>query len=106
MAGRPLTKAKRFADWEDRLWGMLAELSDLMPRAASRQREDDPDFWRAAFRLLERATIAAAILRFELEDRAGLDAEALQAKRERARGLWGDETGDAATVENAHGATA
>ncbi|MFZ5829355.1 MAG: hypothetical protein ACOY3P_04675 [Planctomycetota bacterium] len=88
MAGQPVTKAKRFGEWEDRLWAMLIELADLMPR---RDRGPKPsegiDFWFETIGHLEWATIAASVLRYQLEDKAGLDAESLQAERERGRGL-------------------
>ena len=107
MAGRPLTRARKFAEWEDRLWQLKEGLWEMKPpsRPISQQREDAPDLWGGMVALLEYTMDTASELRFQLEDKAGLDAEALQAERERARGLWDDEAADGAsdeaTAENA-----
>lgn len=107
MAGRPLTRARKFGGWEDRLWGLLVELSYLMPPSslAKQRPEGRPNYWVDTFRLLERATIAASVVRYLLEDKAGLDAEALQAEREQARGLRGEEAADRAAADGQGGET-
>ena len=101
MAGRPKSRARRFADWEERLWELFCDFSELMPRRrTSRQSECNPDFWGETSLHLQRASIAASIVRYELEEKAGLDAEALEKERETARGLRGEEVKDKAP-ENA-----
>ena len=101
MPGRPKSRARRFADWEERLWELLCDFSELMPRRRpSRQSEDKPDFWGATSLHLQRASIAASIVRYELEEKAGLDAEALEREREKRRGFGSDESAD----EGAEGA--
>ena len=92
MVGRPLTRAKRFAAWEEQLWSLLVDLAELAPRRSEgQQSSDEIDFWAETFQLLERTTIAASCLLHELEEKAGLDAESLQRERETARGLWVEE---------------
>lgn len=89
MVGRPLTRAKRFAVWEDRLWQMFVELSELAPRRpASQQSEGEIDFWAETRRHLEEATIAASEVLLELEQRASHDAGARDEERAERRGLY------------------
>ena len=89
MVGRPLTRAKRFGDWEERLWQMFVELSELAPsRPTSQQSEGETDFWAETQRHLEEARIAASEVLFELERRAGLDADNRDEERAERRGLY------------------
>ena len=95
MAGRPRSRARRFACWEHRLWELLCDFSELMPhRRPSRQSEDNLDFWGETSLHLQRASIAASIVRYEVEEKAGLVAAALEKERETARGLRDDESAD------------
>jgi len=102
MAGRPKAKARRFAAWEERLWDLVCEFSRLVPRRRQ-QPDDSPDFWEATSLHLARASITAGILRYELEEKAGLDAEQLEKDREIARGLRSEDVKNNAT-QNAEGA--
>lgn len=98
MAGTPKKRATRFGEWEDQLWSLLVELSEQMPsrRSTNRQPTRKIDFWKETFLLLERTTVAASILRHELEEKAGLDAATLQREREVERGLQPQEEPEAA----------
>lgn len=84
---------------------MLVELHTLLPpgRLAKQQPQGKLDFWVATFRLLEETTLAASLVRYELEEKAGWDAEALEAERERARGLRGDEAAGGAAEDGQGG---
>ena len=105
MVGRPLTRAKRFAVWEEQLWSLLVDLAELAPRRSKGQQSSgEIDFWAETFQLLERAAIAASIVLYELQERAGMDADSLEREREMARGLWVEEAEDKGT-ENVDGAS-
>jgi hypothetical protein len=101
-------RARRFGDFEDRLWELRVELSDMMPRPRPTKQKpegnpDKIDYWAEMVMGLKSAAIAAWALRYRLERKAGMDAVSLQRQREEARCLQADEGG--ATEEATQAAT-
>ena len=89
MAGQPRTRAKRFADWEERLWQLFVEFSELAPRRpTSPPNPSEIDYWAELHRNLTDATCSASEVLSELERKAGLNADELDEERAVKRGLW------------------
>ena len=108
VAGRPRTQAKRLAEIEERAFRLNVDLCRLRPAWCAEQEGNERDelgeWWNRACRDVGMASTSAAMLLSLLEERAGLDWEALERQREQRRGLWVEEAEDKGP-ENAKGAS-
>ena len=92
MAGRPKTMAKKVALLEEQAFALAVDVAATQPQQYRDRQEDNAKdelgwWWREAARAVGMASIAVAILLARLEERAGLDWEALEREREQRRGL-------------------
>ncbi len=99
MAGRPKTMAKKLAEIEERAFGVYSDLLELRPcQYAAREGGEGEDkiarWWNVACQAMGEASLTAHILLGHIEERAGLDWEALEREREERRGCWPAEAAD------------
>lgn len=91
MAGRPKTMVKRVTSLEERAFHLALDLCHIRPaQYAAREGEEGDDvafWWNRACRAVGIASVNVAALLCQLEERAGLDWEALEQEREQRRGL-------------------
>ena len=92
MAGRKRAMAQRVTELEERAFQLAVDVTTARPMVyATRQGAENEDelakCWNQAAQAVEMASIAMSILLGWIEERAGLDWEALERQREQNRGL-------------------
>ena len=107
MASRPKTMVKRVTALEEAAFQLNVDVCTARPRQYAEREGNERDelgkWWREAARAVGMASIAVAILLARLEERAGLDWEALEREREQRRGLVPCESHEDNVTENAVG---
>ena len=110
MAGRPKTMVKKVAPLEETAFQLYLDLYEMRPaQYAAREGVEGEDrlawWWNEAARTVWTASMAVSILLGQLEERAGLDSEALEREREMRRGFGSDESADEVAEEAEKAAT-
>jgi hypothetical protein len=103
MAGQPKTQARRLAKIEEQVFQLNVDLIKLRPaqyaaREGTKDIHEDPVcfFWNESVRAIGMTMIAVNALLGFIEEKAGLDAEALEHERMLRRGMLPENATDTA----------